>query len=125
MEHRQETQQRLAARGEPNEHVPTVVVRSSPPDETASLHTVDQFDGAVVLDLQALRQDADRRLTTLWHSLQREQQLVLLGLEARRTCCTLAEMQKPPELVTELGQRPILGRRERVVDHHLIYIAAR
>jgi len=52
MEHRLERQQGLAARGEPHEHVPTVVVGSSPTDEAASLHAIDQFDRAVVLDLQ-------------------------------------------------------------------------
>jgi hypothetical protein len=50
---RQERQQGLAARGEPHEHVPTVVVGSSSTDEAASLHAIDQFDRAVVLDLQA------------------------------------------------------------------------
>jgi hypothetical protein len=34
-------------------------------------------------------------------------------------------MQKAPELVTELGQRAVLGRRERIVNHGVIYIASR
>jgi hypothetical protein len=82
MDHRQERQQGLAAQGEPHDHVPTVVVGSSPTDEAASLHAIDQFDRAVVLDLQALRQDADRRLPAARHTLHGQQQLVLLGLEA-------------------------------------------
>ena len=108
MKEREERQEVLPPRRELHQHEPAAVVGSIPPDEAAGLDTIHELHGAVVLDLQARRQDADRRLPTLWHALQGEEHLVLLGFKARRAGGSFAEVQEAPELIAELGQRLIL-----------------
>jgi hypothetical protein len=41
--------------------------------------------------------------------LEREQQLVLAGLEARVARGAFGETRELPNLVTELGERPVIG----------------
>ena len=117
MKEREERQEVLPPRRELHQHEPAVILGSNPPDEAAGLHAIDELHGAVVLDLQALRQDADRRLPTLWHALQGEEHLVLLWFKARRAGGSFAEMQEAPELIAELGQRLILRGGEASGGH--------
>jgi len=117
MKEREERQKVLPPRRELHQHEPAVVLGSNPPDEAAGLHAIHEFHGAVVLDLQALRQDTDRRLPTLWHALQGEEQLVLLWFKARRAGGSFAEMQEAATFIAKLGQRLILHGGELFGGH--------
>ena len=83
--------------------------RSPPASRARSIH---QFHGAVMANLQALGQIADRRAMTLSvESLYGQQQLALLRFQAVGPRSPLAEMQKLADLVAELRERPDLLRR--------------
>jgi hypothetical protein len=125
MKERKEWQEGLSARREPYEHAPAVALASNSPDEAAGLHAIDELDGAVVLDLQTLRQETDGRLPTFRHAFEGEKKLVLLRLKARRTRGSFAEAHEPAELIAKLGQRLILGHRERLGRHVCSYIVLR
>src|SRR5262245_6397440 len=64
----------------------------------------DELDRAVVRDLEPLREPPDGRSVALRQPADREEELVLLRLEARVTCARLAEIQKAPELVPQRSE---------------------
>src|SRR5580698_6204754 len=80
-----------------------------PPDIPASREPVHQLDRAVMLNLQSLRQFADPWPNPFRQSLERQHQLVLMGLNTRRSRRLLAEMQEFSNLVPQLRQRLIVG----------------
>ena len=125
MKEGKEWQERLSTCRKAYEHVPAVALASNSPDEAAGLHAIDELDGAVVLDLQTLRQDADGRVPTFPHAFEGEEKLVLLGLKARRTRSSFAEAHEPAKLIAKVGQRLILGQRESVGRHVSAYIVLR
>src|SRR6185295_18408635 len=102
----------LAASRERDPDKAAILHRPYPPNEAATLHPVDELDDAVMGDLQPLRDVADGRIAG-GQALHGEEQLVLLRLEAGLACRLLAEMKEPPELVSEVGKRPIFADVER------------
>ncbi|HWH60338.1 MAG TPA: hypothetical protein VN682_22100 [Terriglobales bacterium] len=66
--------------------------------------TVHQFNGAMVLDLEALGDFGDLGADIRRQPLEREKKLVLTRLKTRLAGCPLAESQEPAYLVPELGQ---------------------
>jgi hypothetical protein len=77
-------------------------------DESALDRPTHQLDSAVVMDQQALRDRADVRLLPWRQRVQEEQELMLLGLDASGANGGLAEGEKPPDLVPQLGERSVL-----------------
>jgi hypothetical protein len=75
--------------------------------EAALLEAVDELDGAVVLEHQALGQLAHRG-DLVAEAPHREQQLVLLRLEARLARGVFREREEVAQPVTELGQRGVV-----------------
>ena len=80
----------------------------SPAHEAALGQAVDQLDRAVMLDLNSFGELGDSGLGALGKTLQGKQQLVLAGLEAGRVGSVLAEAEKAPELVAELGEGTVV-----------------
>ena len=71
---------------------------------------VDQLDGAVMPDLQALSQFADGGRHFRRQTLDRQQQLVLLRFQAVSARRFLAVAQEPADVITEFRQRAKAGR---------------
>ncbi len=72
----------LALIREPDIDLATVAFPALAPDETPVLQAIDQLARAMMLDLEPLRQLADRQLPIRRQSAQRQQQPVLLRLVA-------------------------------------------
>ena len=80
-------------------------------NETALNEAINQFDRAMMLDLQAFGQLTDGGLAPARQAFQGEQQLVLLRLKAARTNGLFTQTEKATKLVAKLGQRLVIGRR--------------
>src|ERR1039457_6179288 len=81
-------------------------------DHAVRLHAIHQFHGAVMANLQALGQIADRRAKALsGESLYGQQQLMLPRFQPDGPRSALAEMQKLADLVAELREHPQLPQR--------------
>jgi hypothetical protein len=72
---------------------------------------VDEFDGAVVTQLQALGQSADSCRTGPLESLDLKQHQVVLRLDPGRASRHLAHSQKAPDLVSQLRERHVVDLR--------------
>jgi hypothetical protein len=105
-------QQRLAPVREADEDFPPVLGIVLAPREAPLGETVDQLDGAVMLNLQALGQLADGRPVSFGQAFDSQQKLVLLRLDPVRLGGVAAELQEAPDAISELGQRAILGGGE-------------
>ncbi len=106
---RQLPQHRRAPLGEPNEYLAAIDPAALALDQPMRLGPVEQLYGAVMLELQPLSQLPYRGLHAGREPTQREQQLVLLGLDPDRAGRLLAEVQKAANLVAKLRERPVLG----------------
>lgn len=79
-------------------------------DEIAFNHTVDKFDGTIVLNFEPLRQVTNGDLLPRLRSFKRQQELMLLWLKTTPARGLFAEREKFTQLVAKLGQRLILSR---------------
>src|SRR5437016_2886198 len=126
MSERQAPQQPVPARGEPHQDPPAVARAARAPHQPARRHAIDQLDRAVMPDPEPCGEGADRRLGAAGEAAQREQELVLLGLEPGRACHRGAEGEAAAQGVAELGQRPVLRQRDVAGDHRRpVYIVSR
>lgn len=100
---REFSQYLLSFLGDTDKNTSLISLIAATLNETALREPVHQLNRAVMLKLHALGQFSNRRLPALWQSFERQQQLVLLRLNAGVTCRLLAEVQKPANLVAELG----------------------
>jgi hypothetical protein len=92
--------------------LPTVAFAGPAMDHTVRLHSVDQFHGAVMANLQALGQIADGGAKAVSvESPYGQQQLVLLRFQAQCPRRFVAEMLKLADLVAELRERLELFHR--------------
>ena len=117
MSERQAQQQPVPARGEPHQDPAAVARAARAPHQPARRHAIDQLDRAVMPDPEPCGEGADRRLGAAGQAAQREQELVLLGLEPARARHGSAEGEEAPQRVAELGQRPVLRQRDVAGDH--------
>lgn len=74
-----------------------------------------QFNCAVVPQAELPRQRRNCRAGTCRQALESEQELVLLRLDSARSCRFLAEVQKFPDTVSELGKLSKTDLRNIVV----------
>jgi hypothetical protein len=88
-------------------------------DETMSRHPVDQLDRAMVPNLEPLSNLADRCSVVHGEPLDRQQQLMLLRLEAGRASHFIAEMQEATDQQPEAGKRRVVNvvRRKGATVH--------
>jgi hypothetical protein len=104
----------LAGVGEADEHLAAVVLAALGGDEAALLGAANQLVRRVVLQLEPLRQVTDGRQAVDGHPLHREQELVLLRLEAGLAGGPLAEVQEAADPIAQLGEDAVLGRPQVV-----------
>lgn len=109
MSQRKPAKQSLALPGEADPHLAAIALRPAALHQRTLGQPVDQSNHAVVPQLQALRQVANRRLA-IRPALDRQQQLVLCRLEPGFACRLFTEAQESPDLIAELGQGLVIGQ---------------
>jgi len=110
----------VAAPREPDEDLPAVGSVAMPPDEPAGLHPVDELDRAMVSDVQAVGDLADRRTAVRGQAADGQEELMLPRLEPRPAGDLFAEPEEPSELVPEPGERAVFPVRERPGRHPVV-----
>ncbi len=97
------SQEAFPFRGEAYQDLSPIVRGGRPRDEAPGPRPIDEFNRGVVPDLEALSRDADRNaFITNAPRPDREQQLVLLRLDAGGTCRRLAKSQEMSYQVAKL-----------------------
>jgi len=81
------------------------------PHQAASGQPIDQLHRGVVPDLQSLGQRADRRRPAALEAFHLQEHDVLLRLDARGTCSFLADAEKAPDVIAQIGQRLVVHSR--------------
>ncbi len=99
----------LAAPGEVDEHAAAIVGIRAPLDEPAAGGAIDELDSAVVVDLEPLGDLTDGGARTGGEAFERQQELVLVGLDARGVGGLLAEPKEAAELESERSEGAVLG----------------
>jgi hypothetical protein len=79
-----------------------------PPQQAVRFQPIHQFDGAVMLDLQPLREHADGGVFRAGQTFNGEQRLKLLRLDAGSVRRLVAQDLEAPDFVTKIGQRLIV-----------------
>ena len=87
-----------------NRATPVSAVSSSG-QQPLACGTIDQFDGAVVLQSKAFGSVGNRDCRTLGRTRNLEKELVLLRLQTCGRGCGFAEMYKPAQFVAKVGER--------------------
>jgi chloride channel protein, CIC family len=102
---RQLVDQRFAPRGQRHVHAPAIHFRWRASHQSAFGEPVDQADGAVVPQVQALGQGADGHgIGATGETLQREQRLMLLRWDSGVVRRLFAEPEKPAQRVAQGGE---------------------
>lgn len=81
-------------------------------DEPFVRQTIDETDGAVVLDEKLLREIVDRDVRSLRTRSENEHRLIVLRGETRVGRGRLAEMQKAAQRLPERGELRVIARRQ-------------
>jgi len=97
-------EQGFALRGDFDQDFPVVERVSVAAHHAERGQAVDELDHGVVLELELPGEGADRRQVVGGQPLDRQQQLVLLRLEAGVACRLLAERQKAADQMAEKRQ---------------------
>ena len=117
MRDRQAREETLAARRETDQHLSPVGPVPRAADETARLHAVDQLDGAVVAELEALGEGPDRRSLPAGHAAHGEEELVLLGCQPGRARRPLAEAEESTHVIAKLRESAVFGGGHSAARH--------
>jgi hypothetical protein len=99
----------FAVAGELDEDSSAVIGSAQAGKETSVDKPIDQLDSAVMLQLHSLRQNTDGRLKAVGKASHRQQQLVLLWLDAGGARDIFAETQKAADLIAQLRHRFKVG----------------
>jgi hypothetical protein len=94
--------------GEDDQDLAMVVGVPDPPEQPLALHPDRELDHAVMPELELPGEGSHRRDRAHREPLHREEELVLLGLEARLPDGPLAEDEEPPDEVSEARQRLVV-----------------
>lgn len=103
---------RLALRRDDEKRLTAIGLARSPLDQAGADGALRQLDGAVVLDLEPLRDRADRRPRVERKPLDRQQELMLLRFDAGGAGCRLAEDEKAAEPIPDLRERAVFAGRD-------------
>jgi hypothetical protein len=109
---REVAQNLLAFCSQGKQHLTPILAGAMTFHVTARGQPVHQFDRAVMLNLQPLREFADPGARSSGQTLHRQHQLVLPRLEAGFPGGLLAEMKETADFVTQLRQRLIISQRQ-------------
>jgi hypothetical protein len=99
----------FSARRQMQKHSPPVRARARALQQAVRLEPVHEFHGAVMLDLQPLRQIAHRGVVAVGQALYGQEGLVLLRLDACGSNSLLAQILKSADFVTKIGKRLIVN----------------
>ena len=88
-------------------------------DQATGHGAINELDGAVVLDLQLLRQIADVCHEPRRHAFDSQQQPVLLGVKASLARIAFAESQKAAHLIAKFRQCEIVALADAAVGGSL------
>lgn len=118
MSEREIPQHLLSLWGETNKHLPLISLVPAALDETTFGEPIDEFDRAMMGDLEPLGQSADGRFPSLRQTLHGQEQLVLLGFKARSTHGLFTEAEKAAQLMAKFGERLIRRDRDLILRIH-------
>jgi len=91
----------FAVAGQLDEYLAPVVGAAQAAEQTALDQAIDQFHRAVMLELHPFGQNSDGRFKVLRQTSNREQQLMLLWLDAGFARCVFAETQEATDLIAK------------------------
>src|SRR5467141_3788603 len=103
-------EQLLSPRQKRHQDAPAVVPAAAPAHVAMGLQPVDQLHGAVMLQRQPVRQRANRRLCAFREPAKRQQEKMLLRLEARSARHGVPFPDELANEVTEFRERLVLRR---------------
>ncbi len=95
-------------RRQAEQHLAPVGFAALPPNQPVSFQTIRQLNSAVMSDLKPLGQNTHGRVSACWKSLDCQQGLVLVWFDPRFARSLLAEVQKAPDFITEIGERRVI-----------------
>lgn len=104
---------RAPGAGEGDDDLAAVFVGGGAFREAECLEAVNQADGAVVGDLEPLGKFADGDPVAPGEAFDREERLILLGLETVRAGCPFAEAEEHAQCVSEFCEQLVVGFGER------------
>lgn len=94
-------QKLFAVAGQLDQNLTPIVRRAQTAEKAAFNQTIDELNGAVMLQLHPFGQHADVWFQVFWKTADREQKLVLLRFDPRLASRVLAETQKSTDLITQ------------------------
>jgi len=94
----------FAAGRDGEEHLAAIGGAAAALDKTFRGEAASEFDGGVVLKLEAFGENADRGALAGRETFDREHGLVLLGLEAGGTGGLFAEAEEAADFVAQIGE---------------------
>jgi hypothetical protein len=97
-------QESLSAESNLQHYLAAILLAARTPDQAFGLQTVCQFNRTVMLNLQPFGQNADRCNLAGRQPLDRQQSLVLMRLDTRRTRSRFAEIQEAADFVAEISE---------------------
>jgi hypothetical protein len=108
MRHGKLLQEFLSAESKSQQDLATIRLAARASDKTSELKAVRQFNCAVMLNLQALGQHADRCDLVSGQPLYHQHCLVLMRLDSRSSRGVFAEVQEAADSVAELSKRRVI-----------------
>src|SRR5262249_50063883 len=103
------------------EDFPFVLLRTLPAHIPATLQTVHEFDGAVVLDQHAIGEVPNPWTAAVWNSFYCKHEEVLLALKAGGMDGKFAKVQILADLIAKLSQRLIIrqskSRHRQIISY--------
>ena len=103
-------QHSLSSRKQRDQHAAAIVSAPCPSHVPVCFHSIHEFDDAVMLQRQTLRQSPDGGFLAAGKPANHQQQEILLGFEACLACGIVAFAQEMTDAIAKLGQRPELFR---------------
>jgi hypothetical protein len=103
-------QHSLAPRQQRDQHAAAIVTAPHPSHVPVSFHSIHEFDDAVMLQRQTLRQSPDGGFLAAGKPANHQQQEILLGFKACLACGSVALAQEMTDAIAKLSQRPELFR---------------
>lgn len=98
----------LAGRPETDDDFSAIATITAPFDHAASDETVDELDHRVMVDLQAVRQNTDRRYLSTLEPLDLQEGQVLLWLYTGTAGRSLSDAQETPQLMPKIRERAVV-----------------
>ena len=105
---RESSQEPFPLRQKLYQHLAPILISAMPGSQSSALQAIDQLHRAVMLQLHSFCERTNRGAHVRRKTLNREQQLVLLGFESGGAGSRFAEVQKTPDLVAELRQGTVI-----------------